>query len=89
MSKDRYRPSLADFEVVETLGGATLGGDNTRFDSFRDGESPLGSGSDPGRLKVISQSIRYTPQGVMVVDVTLGWDPMSNADEYRIRVTEA
>lgn len=90
MSKDRYRPSQADFEVVRTAGRA-VADPGARFDQFQRERYEDDNNPDPtaGSLRVARQVVRYTDQGVMVVDVTLAWEPVSGVDEYRVRVAAA
>ena len=103
MSKDKYRPSVADFEVVKTeVERRTIdpaagdgrgistggGGDDTLVSIPEQPIDEIGSNWYPKNLRVVSQTVKYNEQGMMRVDVTLEWDELDGASGYHVRVAE-
>lgn len=102
MSKDKYRPSIADFEVSRTTGSrrgtSVVDGDSSLFGGSDLTDSPDAVGPDgtpreseqsnwyPKNFRVKSQTVRYNEQGRMRVDVTFEWDELDSAREYFIRL---
>lgn len=89
MSKDKYRPSLTDKEVVTTsveeLPPLGPSGDLAETGELEDnitGPSKVA----PAGLKVVSQKAYYSPEGHQYVEVVFEWDSVPGATEYLLRV---
>lgn len=99
MSKDKYRPSITDKEVVKTspeeiipastrnVGTSTGGGvePTPELDELE----PAPGKDAPAGLKVVSQKVYYSPEGQQFVEVTFEWDDLPGAEGYMLRVTRA
>lgn len=95
MSKDKYRPSITDKEVVTThlevaeppiSNGSSLAPTREELE-LGDGEGAIGpSKNAPTGLKVVSQRTYYSPEGQQFVEVVFEWDSLAGASEYLLRI---
>lgn len=93
--KDRYRPALSDKEIVATTQQRlpdpfktfTLTVDDDGDISVGEGDN-LGSSKVPQNLRVVSQTVRYNSDGSAYVDVVVGWDAVSGAQSYEVRLVK-
>lgn len=95
MSKDKYRPAISVDEVIrrdipglasgEAGGADAIPGDEVVDD--RPGTGRGGGGRDaPQNLRIVSQTVYYSPEGHQYVEVEFEWDDVAGAEEYLIRV---
>lgn len=93
MSKDKYRPSITDKEVVATSAPEEVvpaESTGTSLSPPPEDTTDLPGGpakNAPTGLKVVSQKAYYSPEGQQFVEVVFEWNLVPGAQEYMLRIS--